>query len=400
MHLKSFSNVWWGPPKKFETEQRQRRVSWLELLYDLVYVIAISKITHHFAENISLGGFLEFACLFIMIYWGWLNGSLHHDLHGNQGLRTRLITLWQIMIIAALAIVLDRSEHHYYTGIIIVLMVMQALITYLWWSVGFYDKNHRKYSWPYTTFYIISIVMMALSLVFQQAWFWFLLPMIFLFNYSPPFVSHILLKQSSQRLDLSSSMFERLGLFTIIIFGELMLGVIDGISEVSVLNFSVWLNFALAVGLVFGLWWIFFTMIARREAKKNFARASLLELLYIPALVALSFIAAGFPSFFHAAESHTVQHLFAYGITVFLICISLMIGLLEFPQEFNEIIKRMQLSIFITGIVFLPLSFINLQLSSTGFLITTIVLLNLEIIYLNFVYYRQLDRKGLQPSDE
>lgn len=335
-----------------------------------------------------------------MIYWGWLNGSLHHDLHGNQGLRTRLITLWQIMIIAALAIVLNRSEHHYYTGIIIVLMVMQTFITYLWWSVGFYDKNHRKYSWPYTTLYIISLGLMLLSLFTQKTWLSFLLPLIFIFNYSPPFISHILLKRSAQRLDLSSSMFERLGLFTIIVFGELMLGIIDGISELPVLDSSAWLNFALAVGLVFGLWWIFFTMIARREAKKNFARASLLELLYIPALVALSLIAAGFPSSFNAAESHNMQHLFGYGIAIFLICISLMIGLLEFPSEFDEIIKPMRLSIFLAGMIFMLLSFAKLSFSSTEYFIVAVILLNLEILYLNYVYYRQLDRKGVQPSDE
>lgn len=63
MRLGNFSKAWWGPPKKFETEQKQRRVSWLELLYDLVYVIAISKITHHFSQNISLTGFLEYCLL-------------------------------------------------------------------------------------------------------------------------------------------------------------------------------------------------------------------------------------------------------------------------------------------------------------------------------------------------
>lgn len=194
--------------------------------------------------------------------------------------------------------------------------------------------------------------------------------------------------------------FERLGIFTIIVFGELTLGVINGIIEVHPLTIATWINFVLALSLVFGLWWIFFTMIARREAKKNFARASLLELSYIPALVALGFLAAGFPSFFSADDNATVQHLFGYGITIFLTFVSLMIGLLEFPSEFNEIIKPMRISIFITGLVFLLLSFIKLQLTAVGYLITAVVLLNIEIVYLNFVYNRQLDRRGMKPTDE
>jgi low temperature requirement protein LtrA len=400
MRLKNLSNAWWGPPKKFNTEQRSRRVSWLELFYDLVYIIAVSKITRHFAQNISPGGLLEYACLFVLIYWGWLNGSLHHDLHGNQGLRTRLVTLWQMLIVAALAIMLDKSEHHDYRVITMVLMMMQAYIIYLWWSVGLYDKGHRRYSWPYTSLYLVSLAVMTLSLFADHWWLRLFVPLIFVCNYLPPFISHILLRKSKQRLDLSGSMFERLGLFTIIIFGELVLGVVNGMVEVTKLDFATWLNFGLAVGLVFGLWWIFFTMIARREAKKNFARASLLELLYIPALIALGFLAAGFPTFFVAVDSYALQHLFGYGIAAFLACISLMIGLLGFPAEFDTIIRRMRLSIFITAILFLALSVMKLRLSSTGYLITAIVLQNLEIIYLNFVYYRQLDRLGIAPSDE
>ena len=396
----NFSKAWWGPPKKFKTEPRNRRISWLELFYDLVYVIALSKITHHFSLHIGLGPFLEYACLFALIYWGWLNGSLHHDLHGNQGLRTRLMTLWQMMIIAALAIVIEKAEPHQYRGITIVLMLMQAFITYLWWSVGLYDKNHRRYSWPYTTLYLFSMLFMALSFFLNQKWLWLLLPAIILCNYAPPFISNMLLRRSRQSLDLSTSMFERLGLFTIIIFGELALGVVNGTIETDRLLFSTWMNFALAVGLVFSLWWMFFTMIARREAKKNFIRASLLELLYIPALIALGFLAAGFHSFFRTNDSQALQQLFNYGIAVFLICISLMIGLLEFPEEFIEIILPMRLSILVTAFLFILLGFSNLSLSSTAYLILTILVLNIEILFLNFKYYRQLNKKGLAPSEE
>jgi low temperature requirement protein LtrA len=397
MKFQKVSSAWWGPPKKFETHQKDRRVSWLELFFDLVYLIAIARITHHLAAHLNAAGFIEYICLFTLIFWGWLNGSLHHDLHGNQGLRTRLMTLWQMMVIAAFAIVVEKDpgEHHQY--VTIVFMIMQLFITYQWWSVGLYDKSHRQYSWPYTTLYLISFGLMALSMVVSESWLWFIIPSVVVLNYCPPFISHMILKRTAKQLDLSSSMFERLGLFTIIVFGELVLGVVNGIIEIEVLDFSAWLNFALAISLVFALWWIFFTMIARREAKKNFARASLLELLYIPALIALSFLAAGFPSYFR--EAHSVQSLFGYSIAAFLLCISLLIGLLEYPEVFGDIIKPMRLSILITAVVFMVLTW-SFKLSETGYLWFAVIILNIEIGYLNFVYYRKLSKEGLAPSDE
>ncbi len=222
---------WWGAPRKFDRPETDRRVSWLELFYDLVYVIAISRITNQLSLHISADGFLEFICLFILIFWGWLNGSLYHDLHGSEGLRTRLMTLWQMMIIAALAVLFGQPAAKHYFNITVVFMIMQIYITYMWWSIGFYDRSHRRYNKPYTILYLTALALMALSLVVPESWLKLILPLILICNYAPPFVTHTLLRRDSTDLDLSASMFERLGLFAIIIFGEVVLGVVNGIGR-------------------------------------------------------------------------------------------------------------------------------------------------------------------------
>src|SRR6185436_3886800 len=117
-------------------------------------------------------------CLFILIFWGWLNGSLYHDLHGSAGLRTRLMTLWQMMIIAALAITIDQSSSKLYANTTIVFMIMQLFITYLWWSVGFYDREHRKYNRPYTIFFLVAFALMGASLVLPQQWLKLIVPLV------------------------------------------------------------------------------------------------------------------------------------------------------------------------------------------------------------------------------
>jgi len=60
MQTNKKSTVWWGPPKKFSTKSEERKISWLELFYDLVYVIAISKISHHLAAHFSFSGLLDY----------------------------------------------------------------------------------------------------------------------------------------------------------------------------------------------------------------------------------------------------------------------------------------------------------------------------------------------------
>ncbi|HUR65734.1 MAG TPA: low temperature requirement protein A [Chitinophagaceae bacterium] len=391
MPIKRNTSAWWGAPKKFDTNFEERRISWLELFYDLVYVIAIARITHHLAMHISWAAFLEYAGLFIIIFWGWLNGSLYHDIHGSEGLRTRLMTLWQVMIIAALSVTIEDASDERFEYITIVLMVMQFYITYLWWSVGFYDRSHRKYNLPYTILYLLSLGLMALSLFISPAWLKYIVPLIIVFNYMPPFLSSILLRRSALDLSLSSSMSERLGLFTIIVFGEVVLGVVNGISKADIRLFSTWLNFALVLSMIFSLWWLFFTLISNRVAKKGFVRASLLELLFIPTMVSLGLIASCLTYFFDPQQHiFSLGDVFGYALANFLICISLMMGLLEYPDTALPIIRPVRISLLCTALVFIAWSVSNIDLGTTYNLLVLLIILILQMIYLNYLYYSLL----------
>src|SRR6185295_601951 len=367
--------TWWGPPKKFDPHFEERRISWLELFYDLVYVIAISRITHHLAMHMSLEGFLQYACLFILIFWGWLNGSVYYDIHGSQGLRTRLMTLWQVMIISALAVTIDQPSPTWYVNTTIVFMVMQLYITYLWWSVGFYDRSHRRYNRPYTILFLLALALMALSLFVPRPWMKLIAIIVIICNYTPPFIAHRLLRRSSLDLSLSSSMAERLGLFTIIVFGEVVLGVVNGISKVNTLNFSTWLNFALAVSIVFALWWIFFAMTSNRNAKTGFVNATLLELLCIPTLMALGLIAVRFSFLFDPGSDHSLNIIFGCAIAAFLVGISLMMGLLEYADIFRPIKGQARFSLLVTALVLVAWSFIDTRLDTLYYLLVVIVVL-------------------------
>nr|WP_319273626.1 low temperature requirement protein A [uncultured Draconibacterium sp.] len=359
----------------------------MELFYDLVYVIAISRITYYFSHHISTEGFIEYAFLFILIFWGWLNGSLYYDLHGNEGWRTRLMTLWQMVIIAALAVVISQSLRTSYFSITIVFMIMQLYITYMWWSVGIYDKSHRRYNVPYTVLYLTSLALMALSLVINENWRILIYSLILICNYAPPFIAHRLLRYDSKEINMTSSMFERLGLFTIIVFGELVIGVVDGISKIEVPNITTWINFTLAISIVFVLWWLFFTLVGQREAKNGFLRAALLELLFVPTLLALGLVAVSFYSFFNNSNGIPIQKL-GYALTAYLVCISLMIEFTEAPENVRPLKRKIQLSLLITAMVFVVLTLLHINFQKLYFLVGVLVILAFEIFYLNFIYYR------------
>ena len=183
-------------------------------------------------------------------------------------------------------------------------------------------------------------------------------------------------------------MSERLGLFTIIVFGEVVLGVVNGISKVKNLDFSAWLNFAFAISIVFALWWIFFTLTSNRHAKTGFVVATWLELLCIPTLMSLGLIAARFSYLFDSYEiNQSLNILFNCAVAAFLIGINLMMGLLEYHDIFRSIERPVRMSLLVTAIVLIGWSLVNFKLDTQYYLLVVLGILVAEIICLNFFYY-------------
>src|SRR3954464_11064901 len=99
-----FRAWFWRPPRPHGEVLRERSVSNLELLYDLVYVAVIGQASHALAEHLSAAGVLEFAIVFGMIWTAWVNGSLYVELHGRHDGGTRLFVFVQMAILALLAV--------------------------------------------------------------------------------------------------------------------------------------------------------------------------------------------------------------------------------------------------------------------------------------------------------
>jgi len=177
------------------------------------------------------------------------------------------------------------------------------------------------------------------------------------------------------------------------------LGVVNGINEIEILNFSDWLNFAIGISVIFSLWWIFFTFISSREVKKGLDKASLLEILYIPGLISLGIIGASFTVFFGKNFESSMQQIIGFGIAVFLFCIFLLMKLLEYPDVFDTLKQPMRFSLLVTALLFFVVSLINFTLPVTYYLAITAFILAIEITYLNYKYYKKLINEGIDPSE-
>jgi len=94
----------WQPPGRYADRDVDRRVTFLELFFDLVFVVVISQLARRLAAHPSWSGVGWFVFLFYAVWSSWLNGTLYHDLHTTNDLSVRVFTFGQMLAVAVMAV--------------------------------------------------------------------------------------------------------------------------------------------------------------------------------------------------------------------------------------------------------------------------------------------------------
>ena len=279
----------WHPPRALRDRPDERRVTYLELFYDLVFVVLIARVAHGLSAHMSWLALGEYVLLFLIVWWAWLNGSLYHENHGSDDFRARVLTFLQMFAVVAMAIFAHDPLHHGFVGFSLSYAAYLLILTYLWWQTGVHDPDHRPLSVPYSSSILVSAVLFAASAISPESlrlWLWgagilisiLLLPMIMILRFTR--------NEIQVQIDLSSqvtpALAERMGLFTIIVLGEVIAGVISGVSGHHHLNWSLFGIAGFGSAIAMGLWWIYFDTAAGlppRSRRQGFVAWSYLHLL-------------------------------------------------------------------------------------------------------------------------
>jgi low temperature requirement protein LtrA len=258
-----------SPPRPHGAILKDRTVSNLELFYDLAYVAVIAQASHHLAEHVSLQGFLEFAVIFGMLWFAWFNGSLYVELHGREDGRTRLLVFLQMGILALLAVFTGDAAGATGQPFAIVYALFLAVMGLAWYSIRELDRLERPEFLAITAVYVggmfVSAVVVGIT-AFTDTWrlaIW----AAFLIGWVGFVIigSNSNLRQSEGVVP-TDSLVERFGLFTIIVLGEVILGVVTGLSEAGPDLLTIATG-SLALIIGFGFWWIYFDIVGRRLSR-------------------------------------------------------------------------------------------------------------------------------------
>jgi low temperature requirement protein LtrA len=297
------------PPRPHGEVIEDRTVSFLELFQDLVYVVLVGQIAHTLAEDISWSGVLDFAVVFGLIWIGWFNGTQYHELHGREDGRNRAFIFLQMGILTVLAVFTGHAASTDGEPFALTFAVLLAVLVWQWASVYRTDgPEYRPGALRYLAGLVVSIGALLASSGMEDSarvavWAAVVVGSIAL-------VVVYMLRSSDDSLGIraTDSMAERFGLFIIIVLGEVVVGVVDGLRGVEDLDFRTVATGVLGLSIAFGFWWTYFDFVGRRLPRQD--GGSLLLWLYsqLPIALAVAAAGAGMVSLVeHAADARTPE---------------------------------------------------------------------------------------------
>jgi low temperature requirement protein LtrA len=304
-----FKRWFWRPPRAHGEIIADRQVSNLELFYDLVYVAVLGQASHHLAGHLSVRGVAEFAVVFALIWIAWINGSLYLELHGREDGRTRSIVFVQMGILVLLAVFTADAANGGGRGFAMVYATYQLIQTLLWSTVWRQDRrrDHTEFlalAGGYVVGTGVSVAVIGASALLTAT------PRLLVWaGLGVAWIVGIALAARRSRAGLgltpTDSLVERFGLFTIIVLGEVVIGVVDGLS-VAEHDARTIVTGMLALSMGFGFWWIYFDLVGSRLPRANRVALANWVTSHLPITLAITAAGAGMVSLIgHAHDAST-----------------------------------------------------------------------------------------------
>ena len=245
-----------------DPDETHRVATPLELLYDLVFVVAVAQaaagLHHALAEGHWQSGLLGYAMVFFSIWWGWLQFAWFASAYDADDTLYRLLVMVQMAGALVLAAGIESAfDHGDFHTVVIGYCIIRLSMIAMWTRAALNDPERRGTCVRYAAGLVIVqtgwIARLALDAPLSGIGF----AVLVLIELTIP----VLAERATQTTWHRHHITERYGLFTIIVLGETVLA--STLATQSAFTHGdnrtqVLITAAAALVTLFSMWWLYF----------------------------------------------------------------------------------------------------------------------------------------------
>ncbi len=335
-----------------------RTATWLELFYDLAFVVAIAILGERLIEDTTWTGLGSFLGYFALLWWLWASHTFYADRYDTDDLVYRLWAAAQMVAVLVMAASLAHGPSESTTVFAAGYATARLVLLALYWRV----YRHVSETRPLVAGYLIgfgaaAVFWLASVFVPDPARFavWAVALAI---DLATPWV--VRRQQAIVPLD-ESHLPERFGLFVILVLGESLAAVVAGLSHIGWTTPSL-IAAVLGVLLATLLWWLYFdnaegSVVRRRNIEGKTWRPTGWIYTHLPLAAALAIVGVALDQAILSAGTGPMppaeRWLLLGGVALGLVCLAILqIASLNYSKEsLNRVIAINRLA----GVPFLAL---------------------------------------------
>jgi low temperature requirement protein LtrA len=231
-----------------------RRATWLELFFDLVFVAAVGQLANALTADPSATRFFEFLGLFVPVWWAWMGFTFYANRFDTDDLPYRLLSLLAMFCVAALATTIPSAFDGATTGFPLAYVAVRVVLLVLYARASRHVPEARALARTFLSRFGLAVLIWLASLAVDSPWAYLLWGLALAIELVTPIPAWRLLRGAPVH---PRHLPERFGLLTLIVLGESVFAVVVGVSKVS---WDAGSAVAAAAGFLVAaaLWWIYF----------------------------------------------------------------------------------------------------------------------------------------------
>lgn len=252
-------------------DEEEVEVTYIELFFDLVFVFAITQLSHHLVEHLSWHGAIETLILFLAIWWVWIYTSWTTNWMDPERGSVRLMLIAMMLGGLLLATSLAKSfttSAALFVGAYLTMQIGRTLFM-VWASLGVNEARKRNFL-RIAFWFLLSAPLWIAGVLTEGDTRLMLWAGALAIEYTGPFLffrTPGLGQSRATDWDISGAhMAERCALFIIIALGESVLvtgSLYAGVAQ----DRAATIAFAVSFLVSAAMWWVYFDIGAKRGSQ-------------------------------------------------------------------------------------------------------------------------------------
>jgi low temperature requirement protein LtrA len=240
---------------RYVAGRSDRKVTWLELFFDVVFAAAIAQVASPLRQDYSVDGLVRFAVLFVLIWWAWTGHAVFATRFDTDDAVQRGLTFLQMFAVAVMAAnASDALDSRASAGFAAAYAALRFVLVAQYYRARTIP-GARRLARAYLTGHGVAAALWLVSALVPAPARYGVWTIAFLIDLGTPWIA---VRHSASVPPDAAHLPERFGLFTIILLGESTIAVMHAIEHHEYWTVAAAASALSAMGTVFLIWWVYF----------------------------------------------------------------------------------------------------------------------------------------------